>query len=133
MGSDRNEARMKISILVTTLAIAMMAFGGSVRLEAHHSHAMFDMTREVTLTGTINKVVFRNPHMMMYVDVKKPDGEVESWSVEMSTIDNELRRGLDKDTLKPGDRITVKLHPLRDGSKGGNYSSITTADGKTYD
>jgi Family of unknown function (DUF6152) len=133
MGSDRNEARMKFSNLVTTFAIALMTLGGGVRLAAHHSHAMFDMTREVTLTGTINKVVFRNPHMMMYVDVKNPDGEIESWSVEMSTIDNELRRGLDKDTLKPGDKITVKLHPLRDGSKGGNYTSITTADGKTYD
>lgn len=124
---------MKSSTLVTTFAIALMTLGGGVRLAAHHSHAMFDMTREVTLTGTINKVVFRNPHMMMNVDVKKPDGEIESWSVEMSTIDNELRRGLDKDTLKPGDKITVKLHPLRDGSKGGNYTSITTADGKTYD
>jgi hypothetical protein len=133
MGSNRDEARMKSSTLVTTFAIALMTLGGGVRLAAHHSHAMFDMTREVTLTGTINKVVFRNPHMMMNVDVKKPDGEIESWSVEMSTIDNELRRGLDKDTLKPGDKITVKLHPLRDGSKGGNYTSITTADGKTYD
>jgi hypothetical protein len=133
MGSDRNEASMKTSVLVTTFVIAMMTLGGGVTLAAHHSHAMFDMTQEVTLTGTINKVVFRNPHVMMFVDVKTPDGQVESWSVEMSTLDNELRRGLDKDTLKPGDKITVKLHPLRDGSKGGNYTSLTTADGKTYD
>ena len=124
---------MKTSVLVTTFVIAMMTLGGGVRLAAHHSHAMFDMTKEVTLTGTINKVVFRNPHVMMFVDVKTPDGQVESWSVEMSTLDNELRRGLDKETLKPGDKITVKLHPLRDGSKGGNYTSITTADGKTYE
>jgi Family of unknown function (DUF6152) len=123
---------MKTSVLVTTLAIASITLGSGVRLAAHHSHAMFDMSQEVTLVGTVNKVVFRNPHVMMFVDVKKPDGEVESWSVEMSTLDNELRRGIDKDTLKPGDKVTVKLHPLRDGRKGGNYTSITTADGKTY-
>lgn len=124
---------MKASVLATTLTIATMLLGSGVRLAAHHSHAMFDMSQELTLTGTINKVVFRNPHVMMFVDVKKPDGEVESWSVEMSTLDNELRRGIDKDTLKPGDKVTVKLHPLRDGRKGGNYTSITTADGKTYE
>jgi hypothetical protein len=124
---------MKTSVLVTTLAIATITLGSGVRLAAHHSHAMFDMSQEVTLVGTVNKVVFRNPHVMMFVDVKKPDGEVESWSVEMSTLDNELRRGIDKDTLKPGDKVTVKLHPLRDGRKGGNYTSITTADGKTYE
>ena len=124
---------MKMSVLVTTLAIATMTLGSGVRLAAHHSHAMFDMSQELTLVGTINKVVFRNPHVMMYVDVKKPDGDVESWSVEMSTIDNEQRRGLYKDSLKPGEMVTVKLHPLRDGRKGGNYTSITTADGKTYD
>jgi hypothetical protein len=124
---------MKTSVLATTLTIATMLLGSGVRLAAHHSHAMFDMSQELTLTGTINKVVFRNPHVMMFVDVKKPDGEVESWSVEMSTLDNELRRGIDKDTLKPGDKVTVKLHPLRDGRKGGNYTSITTADGKTYE
>jgi hypothetical protein len=123
---------MKPPVLVTTLAIAMIAVGG-VRLAAHHSHAMFDMTQEVTLVGTVNRVVFRNPHVMMYVDVKKPDGQVESWSVEMSTIESEMRRGLDRDALKTGDKITVKLHPLRDGRKGGNYASITMADGKTYD
>lgn len=124
---------MKPPVLVAAFAMAIMTLGGGVRLAAHHSHAMFDMTLEVTLTGTINKVVFRNPHVMMFVDVKKPDGQVESWSVEMSTIESELRRGLDKDTLKTGDKVTVKLHPLRDGRKGGNYASITTADGKIYD
>jgi hypothetical protein len=124
---------MKPSVLVTTFAIAMVMLGSGVPLAAHHSHAMFDMSQEVTVTGTINKVVFRNPHVMMYVDVKKPDGEVESWSVEMSTLENEMRRGLDKTTLKPGEQVTVKLHPLRDGRKGGNYTSITTADGKSYD
>ncbi len=115
-----------------TLAIAGLALG-SATVSAHHSHAMFDMSQELTLTGTISKVAFRNPHVMIFVDVKQPNGEVESWSVEMSTIDNEQRRGLYPNTLKPGDMVTVKLHPLRDGRKGGNYTSITTADGKTFD
>ncbi len=120
-------------VTVTMLIIAALALSGSATLSAHHSHAMFDMSQELTLTGTISKVAFRNPHVMIFVDVKQPNGEVESWSVEMSTIDNEQRRGLYPNTLKPGDMVTVKLHPLRDGRKGGNYTSITTADGKTFD
>jgi hypothetical protein len=119
--------------LAIPLAAATIALGGAVTSWAHHSHAMFDMSQEVTLTGTISKVAFRNPHVMIFVDVKQPNGDVESWAVEMSTVDNEERRGLYPNTLKPGDKVTVKVHPLRDGRKGGNYFSLTTADGKTYD
>ena len=121
------------NVIAATLVIAALAPGSGARLAAHHSHAMFDMSKELTLTGTISKVAFRNPHVMIYVEVKQANGEVESWSVEMSSIDNEQRRGLYPNTLKPGDVVTVKLHPLRDGRKGGNYTTITTADGKTYE
>jgi len=124
---------MRTRLLPATLVIGLLAPVIDVTVQAHHSHAMFDLSKEVTLTGTISKVLFRNPHVMLILDVKGPDGQTVSWTVEMSTIEIENRRGLTPSMLKPGDVITVKLNPLRDGSKGGNYTSLTTADGKTFD
>jgi Family of unknown function (DUF6152) len=124
---------MRTHLATATVVLALVALGSRVTVEAHHSHAMFDLTKEVTLTGTINKVAFRNPHVMVFLDVKGSDGQTVSWTVEMSTVENEQRRGLFPSMLKPGDMITVKLNPLRDGRPGGNYTSLTTADGKTFD
>jgi hypothetical protein len=124
---------MKTHRLTTTLVMALLALGSDVTVHAHHSHAMFDLTKEVTLTGTISKVAFRNPHVMVFLDVTGSDGQTVAWTVEMSTVENEQPRGLFPSMLKPGDRITVKLNPLRDGRPGGNYTSLTTADGKTFD
>ena len=115
-----------------TVVAAMLIMGG-VNLDAHHSHAMFDMTREATLTGTVTAYAYRNPHVFLYLDVKADDGTVQNWSVEMSNIANMESRGIYLSTFKPGDTITVKLNPLRDGRPGGNYTSVVAADGKKYD
>jgi hypothetical protein len=111
--------------------VAAVAVAGT-RVQAHHSHAMFNMTKEVTLTGTVTSYLFRNPHVFLYIDVKGDDGKVTSWSVEMSNISNMERRGIYRSTFKVGDVITVKMNPLDDGRPGGNYTGITAADGKTY-
>jgi len=105
----------------------------SAGLGAHHSHSMFDMTREVTLTGTVTTFSYRNPHVFLHVDVKDDKGEVVSWAVEMSNISNMQSRGIFGSTFKVGDTVTVKLNPLKDGRFGGNYTSVTAADGKVYE
>ena len=122
---------MKKRIGIALLA-AGLAFGSAASLAAHHSHAMFDTSREVTLTGTVTNVVYRNPHVFLYVDVKADSGEVVGWAVEMSNIANMESRGIYKSTLKPGDVVTVTVNPLKNGRPGGNYTSITAADGKTF-
>ena len=94
---------------------------------------MFDMTREVAITGTVTNYSYRNPHVFLHLDVKNDKGEVTSWAVEMSNISNMQSRGIYLSTFKPGDVITVKINPLRDGRLGGNYTSVTAADGKTYE
>ena len=115
----------------TTAAIAaVLAFAGGAA--AHHSHAMFDMTREVKLTGTVTNYSYRNPHVFLYIDVKGADGAVTPWSVEMSNIANMERRGIYRSTFRIGDVVTVTVNPLDDGRPGGNYTSVTAADGKTY-
>ena len=112
---------------------AALALGSAVAVRAHHSHAMFDTSREVAITGTVTNVSYRNPHVFLYVDVKGSDGAVVSWAIEMSNISNMERRGIYRSTFKPGDVVTVKVNPLRDGRTGGNYTSITAADGRTFD
>jgi hypothetical protein len=120
--------RIRTAILI----LAMMLAGGAAAV-AHHSHAMFDTSREVTITGSVTNYSFRNPHVFLYLDVKGDDGQVVSWTVEMSNISNMERRGIYRSTFKPGEVVTIKLNPLRDGRPGGNYTSATGADGKSYD
>lgn len=116
-----------IALLATALA-----FGNAVPTAAHHSHAMFDTSREVTITGAVTNYSYRNPHVFLYVDVKGDNGQVVSWAVEMSNIANMQSRGIHRSTFKIGDVVTVKVNPLKDGRPGGNYTSITAADGKTF-
>jgi hypothetical protein len=124
------EARMKKSV-VAILFTAAMTFW-SVPVRAHHSHAMFDHAIEKTITGTVTSFSFRNPHVFLYLDVKGERGQVVNWAVEMSNLQNTLRSGIRASTFKAGDVVTVTLNPLRDGRPGGNFTSITAADGKVY-
>ena len=115
------------------LIVIVCALVHTATLGAHHSHSMFDMTKEVTIKGTVTNVSFRNPHVFLYVDVKGDGGEVVSWAVEMSNISNMQSRGIFGGTFKVGDVVTVTVNPLKDGRLGGNYTSVTAADGKRYE
>lgn len=114
-------------------ALAVVAIAVAAPARAHHSHAMFDHAKEVTVTGTVTAFSYRNPHVFLYVDVKGPDGTVVKWAIEMSNIENMRSRGIVQGTFRAGDVVTVKVNPLKDGRPGGNYTSVTAADGKTYD
>ena len=116
--------------------IAAIAIGlalASVGVGAHHSHSMFDMSKEVTIVGTVTNFSYRNPHVFLYLDAKDDKGRVVSWAVEMSNISNMQSRGIYGATFKAGDVVTVKINPLKDGRLGGNYTSVTAADGKAYE
>jgi hypothetical protein len=117
----------------TGLLAGAMLLGVVSPALSHHSHAMFDLSKEVSVTGTVTQYVFRNPHVFLYIDVKSETGETVNYSVEMSNLTNMIHRGIGQATFKPGDRVTVNLHPLKDGRPGGNYVTIVAADGKTYD
>jgi hypothetical protein len=119
--------------LTIVLLAVVTALGGATLAWAHHSHAMFDTSKEVTIKGTVTNFVFRNPHVFLYVDVKADSGEVQNWAVEMSNINNMERSGIYRSTFKVGDQVTVKINPLKDGRAGGNYTSVTNAEGKTFE
>ncbi len=117
----------------TGLLAGAMALGIVSPALSHHSHAMYDHAKQVSVSGTVTKFLYRNPHVFLYVDVKGENGEMVNYWIEMSNLNNMVRRGIGKATFKPGDKVTVNFHPLRDGRPGGSYTTIVAADGKIYD
>jgi hypothetical protein len=123
---------MKALVAIASIATAL-ALGSARPAGAHHSHSMFDMSREVTITGTVTTYSYRNPHVFLHIDVKGDKNETVSWAVEMSNISNMQNRGVFASTFRMGDVVTVKMNPLKDGRLGGNYTSVIAADGKVYE
>jgi hypothetical protein len=90
---------------------------------------MFDSRKEVTLTGEVKEFQWTNPHSWVQLNVAGPNGEVIEWSLESSSVSNLYKRGWRKTSLKPGDKVTVVIGPLRNGDPGGMLKSVTLADG----
>jgi hypothetical protein len=116
----------------TGLLAATLALTSSSPAWSHHSHAMFDHDKEVTITGTVSQWIFRNPHVFLYMDVKNDAGDTTTYTVEFSNLTNMLKMGFAATTFKAGDSVTVTMHPLADGRPGGNYIVATTPDGKQF-
>ena len=129
------EGRFRMTRLstVTIVAALFLAATMAAPLSAHHSHAMFDLTKVVTLEGTITGVRFANPHVFLQVRVTRKDGTTlsspETWAVEMSTVQNQTQRGLTPNVLTYGAAIVVKLNPLFSGEHSGNYTSVVSING----
>jgi len=98
---------------------------------AHHSFAAFDGTKRLRLTGTVKTFQFTNPHSWIQLVVTTNDGRSEQWSIELLSPNVLLRSGWHRSSVKPGDRVTVLINPMRDGSKGGNLVAVTLANGQT--
>jgi len=96
---------------------------------AHHSFAMFDRDKEMTVTGTVQRVDYANPHIWLTITVVNANSEEEEWALEGGNLMGLYRAGWYKDTVKAGDEVTVELHPRADGSPGGSTMSVTQADG----
>jgi hypothetical protein len=95
----------------------------------HHSGAMFDAAKQQKLSGTIKEFNWTNPHASFKVEVVNAQGQPEVWAIEMGSPNNMVREGWKRSTLKPGDKVSVMVRPLRDGKPGGSFMSVTLADG----
>jgi Family of unknown function (DUF6152) len=114
---------MKLAALGLT---ALLLVGTAL---AHHSPIVFDHTRQVTLTGVVTEFRWGNPHSWIHIDIAGADGKVGNWSIEMDPASHLAREGWRSSTLKPGDKISVVVFPLRNDEQGGQYISVTLPDG----
>ncbi|MBV8843370.1 MAG: hypothetical protein JO307_11220 [Bryobacterales bacterium] len=98
---------------------------------AHHSFAAeYDAAKPVTLTGTVTKVEWMNPHARFYIDVKDDQGKVANWEFELGSPNGLMRAGWTRNSLKQGDTVTVSGSLAKDGSNLANARQVTLADGK---
>ncbi len=119
---------MKPLLTLPVLAAAVLAVAMSAApAKAHHSFAMYDSARLITVNATVKEFDWTNPHAILWI-VTGPNGAApaETWSIELPTSPGNLMRlGWTKHSLKPGDRITLEFNPLRDGAKGGSFKKAT--------
>jgi len=100
-------------------------------LWGHHSFsAEFDSTKVVTLTGTITKVEWANPHARFYFDTKDDKGAVVNWNFELASPNGLMRNGWRRDSLKIGDVVTVNGTLAKNAPHVGNTRTVTLANGK---
>ena len=111
--------------------LGMLGAGGVVRVDAHHSFAMFDTSNRVTLTGTVSKFQWTNPHAYIEIDVPAENGApARHWTVELGSPSILMQGGWKFSDVKPNQTITVVLNPLRNGDPAGLLVRITLADGR---
>ena len=121
---------------VATAAAAMVALSvavSSIPAWAHHSHANYNTTEFMTLSGTITEVAWTNPHVWVYMEVPDAQGVPHMWALEGGSIAALTRGGWQRDSVKPGDKVTVRCHHVRDGSDGCLLGFVTNINGKAMD
>jgi hypothetical protein len=96
----------------------------------HHSFAMFDRTRTEKITGAVKEFELINPHGWLRVMVADPNGVQNEWSLELGGAGQLQRIGWTQTSVHPGDKVVVQIHPLRDGSYGGQLISVTLPSGQ---
>jgi hypothetical protein len=120
--------------LVTILATAGLLLAAVPSAFAHHSFsAEFDGTKPIKIEGKVVKMEWTNPHTWLYIDVDKPDGTVEHWSVEGGAPGVLLRAGWNRNSLPPGTKVIVNGFPSKDGALRANSRSIEFPDGRKLD
>ena len=117
---------MKPMVLVLLFAAAVTP------LPAHHAFAAeFDSKRPIKLRGTVTKMEWINPHAWIHIDVKMPEGATEEWMIEAGSPNTLLRRGLTRESLKPGTEILVEGYQSKDGTLRANGRDVTLPNGQT--
>jgi hypothetical protein len=119
-----------ISAAIRGLVVVSLLAGGTRLAIAHHSAAAFDLTTETVVAGTVKKFDYSNPHTWVWLDVPNDQGGVDTWGVEGMSPNFLNRRGWTRTTLKPGDKLTITLRPMKNGEKGGMWVKATRPSGE---
>jgi Family of unknown function (DUF6152) len=126
LSAKHMRSRIRIG-LIAGVGLFLMA----VPSFAHHSFAAeYDTAKKVTLTGTVTKVQWMNPHARFYVDAKNDDGTVTHWELELGSPNGLMRRGWTRHSLRPGDKVTVTGYLAKDGSNLASARLVQLADGR---
>jgi Family of unknown function (DUF6152) len=123
-------ARKGPSIALLTVAAVAILTAPPAAL-AHHSFAMFDANQSLSTTATVKEFQWGSPHTWLELLVLSEDKTEKPLSLELTTISGLMRNGWKPGTLKPGDRVTVTYHPMRDGTPAGQLVQAVTEDGRT--
>ena len=117
--------RIKLAVFVAGLGVLV----GAGPALAHHAFAAeYDAAKPVKLTGTVTKVEWTNPHTWFYLDVKDTSGKVTNWGFEMGSPNGLMRQGWTRNSIKPGDEVTVEGSSSKDGSNNVNVKVATLAN-----
>ena len=120
--------KMRSALLVLLSGLALT--GAALPLLAHHSIAMYDMAAPITVTGVVKRFEWTNPHA--YIEIDVPEGNaVKHWSIELGSPSILMQSGWKFKDLKHGDKITVRISPLKSGQPGGLLVQATLPDGRT--
>jgi hypothetical protein len=118
-------------LVASIVAIAIFATT-SGRVLAHHSFAMFDQTKQVTVVGKVAEIQWTNPHVWVFVDGAPAGGKKEHWGVEFTSKVHLTRRNFTPDLIKAGDNVEITVNPYRDGKSGGRFVAVKLANGEYY-
>jgi hypothetical protein len=108
---------------VFVIAVGLLSV--SIPANAHHGVAGYDLTKTITLHGTVTKFDWSNPHIVIHMDAKNANGEVQNWTIELAAPTHMSRAGWTKNVMKAGDDIIAEVHPAQNGAPVGISGTVT--------
>lgn len=121
------------SIAALAVLAATLSFGvAAPPVFAHHSFGLFDMSKTAEVEGTVIKLEWSNPHCWLFLASGPSDTDAVNYGFEMTSVGEMTRRGWTKTSVKPGDKVKVTFHPVRDGRPAGYMMSVMTTDNGKY-
>jgi hypothetical protein len=123
--------RRFITALGFAFVVLLIGSRGARPLLAHHGRGtLYDDKKEISIKGTVSEVLWRNPHIAIFIDVKDANGKVVTWAIEHSNVSQLTRLGYGKNTLRPGMEVTAVINPGSKGEPVGLCQKVILADGK---
>jgi hypothetical protein len=122
--------RVHCSARISGFLAALLLASTAISVSAHHSAAPFDMSKQLTLEGTVEKWMWANPHSWLYVRVAKADGSQEVWGIEAGSTGMLARSGWGAYDMKPGDKVTITYSPEREGKPIGLLWNVKLPTGR---
>lgn len=118
------------TFLGIVFSAAFLVFAVPGNLSAHHGLSAYDMSKTITVKGTVTEFAFMNPHSAIHLETKDDKGSAEQWLVEADSPNNLARAGWKRDSIKTGDQVTIVGNRAKDGSKVMRLQKVVFADGK---